>query len=61
MGHPVVAAPTLPSTSADLPVNVMAEGCSEGDIIESTNDQPAYPVPAHQVMPRQETRRAHVA
>jgi hypothetical protein len=33
----------------------MAEGCSELDILEIAEDQPAYPVPARQVMPRQET------
>jgi phospholipase C len=61
MGHPVTAAPSLPSTSGDLPANVMAEGCSEGDITGASNDQPQYPVPDHQVMPRQESRRARVA
>jgi hypothetical protein len=33
----------------------MAEGCTEGQIIEASNDLPKYPVPAHQSMPRQET------
>ena len=46
--------PVLPATSNDLPANVMAEGCSELDILEIAEDQPAYPVPVRQVMPRQE-------
>jgi phospholipase C len=58
MGHQDASAPSLPSTSDDMPANVMAEGCSELDILEIVNDQPAYPVPARQVMPRQETGSA---
>ena len=47
--------PKLPSTANDLPANVMAEGCSEPDILEINNNMPNYPVPVHQSMPRQET------
>jgi len=58
MGHKDATRPALPPTSNDLPANVMAEGCSELDILEIAEDQPAYPVPARQVMPRQEAGRA---
>jgi hypothetical protein len=33
----------------------MAEGCTQAQIIEASNDLPQYPVPAHQSMPSQET------
>jgi phospholipase C len=49
-----VSIPSLPSTADDLPANVMAEGCSETDILEIADNQPRYPVPTHQAMPRQE-------
>jgi phospholipase C len=52
------SAPVLPSTANDLPTNVMAEGCSELDILEVDSTQPNVPVPMPQVMPRQETRTA---
>jgi hypothetical protein len=35
----------------------MAQGCTEGDILEISDNQPAYPVPHHQVMPSQEPGR----
>jgi phospholipase C len=54
MGHKDASPPALPATSNDLPANVMAEGCTALDILEASNNQPAYPVPARQVMPRQE-------
>jgi hypothetical protein len=54
MGHKDASRPALPPTSNDLPADVMAEGCSELDILEIAENQPAYPVPARQVMPRQE-------
>jgi phospholipase C len=57
MGHADTSSPLLPSTSNDLPANVMVEGCSELDILEATDNQPAYPVPSRQVMPRQEVGR----
>jgi phospholipase C len=52
-----VAIPALPSTADDQLANVMAEGCQEGDLLEIRDTQPIVAVPAHQVMPRQETRR----
>ncbi len=55
MGRSEVSAPVLPSTSDDQSANVMAEGCTEGDIIEAGGTMPRYPVPLHQSMPRQET------
>jgi phospholipase C len=48
--------PLLPSTSGDQTAGVMAEGCSQGDILEISGDQPVYPVPNPQVMARQEVR-----
>jgi phospholipase C len=58
MNHKDVSTPRLPSTSKDLPANVMAEGCTNLDILEIADDQPPYPVPAHQSLPRQEAGRA---
>ncbi len=55
-GDPTV--PTLPSTADDQMANMLALGCTTGDIYEISNDQPPYPVPEKQVMPRQEARRA---
>jgi phospholipase C len=49
--------PTLPSTADDQMANMAALGCTTGDIYEISNDQPAYPIPEKQVMPRQEQRR----
>jgi phospholipase C len=56
MGRADASVPKLPSTSADQTAGVMAEGCSEGDILEISGDQAAYPVPHPQVMARQEHR-----
>ena len=50
-----IAVPALPSTADDQLANVMAEGCQEGDLLEIRDNQPIVAVPAHQVMPRQET------
>jgi phospholipase C len=58
MSQPEVAVPALPSTSRDLPANVMAEGCTERDIVGVSSNQPVYPVPSEQAMPRQEPGRA---
>jgi phospholipase C len=55
MGGADVSAPVLPSTADDQQANVMAQGCSESDILEINNNMPNYPVPVHQSMPRQET------
>jgi len=52
------ARPILPSTANDLPANVMAEGCTEGDILEIDNNQPTYPIPMPQAMARQEPTRS---
>ncbi len=54
MGSGDVSVPSLPSTENDQPANVMAEGCSETDILEINDSMPSYPVPAHQSMPTQE-------
>jgi phospholipase C len=58
MNHKDVSKPRLPSTSKDLPANVMSEGCTNLDIAEIADNQPAYPVPAHQQLPRQEAGSA---
>ena len=58
MRHKDVSIPSLPSTSKDLPADVMAQGCTQLDILGASDDQPAYPVPKHQSMPRQEAGRA---
>ena len=49
--------PTLPSTSKDTMANVLAEGCTSTSVLEAapSSAMPNYPVPAHQVMPTQET------
>jgi phospholipase C len=58
LGRRDVSVPALPSTSRDTQAGVMALGCSEGDIVGATTNQPPYPVPSPQSMPRQERRRA---
>ena len=55
--HSDSTVPTLPSTADDQMANMAALGCTTGDIYEISNPQPPYPVPVHQVMPRQEVRR----
>jgi phospholipase C len=57
MGHGDVTVPSLPSTAHDQEADMTALGCSVLDVFGATTDQPAYPVPAHQSMPRQEVRR----
>jgi phospholipase C len=52
------ARPILPSTANDLPANVMAEGCDQGDLLEIDANQPNYPIPLPQTMPRQEPTRS---
>jgi phospholipase C len=47
------AVPDLPPTRDD-PTNVAAKGCSSGDLLEISTDQPPYPLPAVQQMPTQE-------
>ena len=58
MRHKDVSTPLLPSTSKNLPADVMAEGCTQLDLLEVSGDEPAYPVPKHQMMARQEAGRA---
>jgi phospholipase C len=58
--HPKRSDPTvpkLPSTSKDQTANVLAEGCTNASILQAapSSAMPNYPVPAHQVMPTQET------
>jgi phospholipase C len=55
-GQPDASVPALPSTAGDTSAGVMALGCDEGDILGATKNQPPYPVPVHQSMPRQEVR-----
>ena len=55
MGRPEVSVPVLPATTDDRTADVVAEGCTQAQIIEASNDLPQYPVPAHQSMPRQDT------
>jgi phospholipase C len=50
-------APKLPSTANDTVAAVMSEGCTTLDIDEVASDQPAYPMRAIQLMPRQERGR----
>ena len=58
MHHKDASTPSLPSTSKDLPADVMAEGCTQLDLLEASANKPAYPVPKHQIMARQEPGRA---
>jgi phospholipase C len=48
--------PALPSTAGDQMADMAALGCTSLDIYGLNKDMPAYPVPEHQAMPRQETR-----
>jgi phospholipase C len=56
-GHADVTVPSLPGTAHDQATDMMALGCTELDILGASTDQPAYPVPLHQSMPRQERPR----
>jgi phospholipase C len=49
-----MSAPVLPSTADDQSANVMAEGCTQGDILGAPSAMPRYPVRLPQSMPRQE-------
>ncbi len=51
-----VSVPKLPSTAHDQQSDMAALGCTSADLVEAGTDQPVYPVPLHQSMPRQETR-----
>jgi phospholipase C len=58
MGHGSASPPAgLPSTAHDQQADMAALGCTTADIVEVGHDQPAYPVPVHQSMPRQERRK----
>jgi phospholipase C len=57
MHHGDVSLPRLPTTTHDQLADVMAEGCQEGDLLEIRDNQPTYPVPLDQVMPKQEAVR----
>jgi phospholipase C len=54
MGNADSSVPTLPSTRDDQQANVMAEGCTQSQILETDIHMPSYPIPIHQVMPTQE-------
>ncbi len=59
-GRPDPSVPKLPATTND-PAYIAAKGCSTGDLLEVSDDQPVYPLAPVQSMPRQEpgrTRRA---
>ncbi|MGD0312147.1 MAG: alkaline phosphatase family protein [Acidimicrobiales bacterium] len=48
-----VAVPDLPPTRND-PAYIASKGCTQGDLLEISTDQPGYPIPTHQQMPTQE-------
>ncbi len=49
--------PALPATTDD-PTYVAAKGCTQGDLFEIADNQPAYPLATAQSMPSQEPGRA---
>jgi phospholipase C len=53
MGMADPSVPSLPPTTAD-PSYVAAKGCTTGDLLEISTNQPPYPLPAVQRMPVQE-------
>jgi phospholipase C len=59
-GPPDPSVPKLPATTDD-PAAIAAKGCSELDLLEVADDQPAYPQAPVQSMPRQEPGRARRA
>jgi phospholipase C len=52
-GRADTGVPELPATRND-PAAIAAKGCTQGDLLEISTDQPAYPLPAVQRMPAQE-------
>ena len=54
-GAPVTTVPRLPSTARDTAAGVQALGCTTGDILEVSTDQPVIPLPHPQRMPVQES------
>ena len=55
MGKANLSLPALPSTSHDQTADVLAEGCTQAEILGGPGTFARYPVPVHQTMPRQET------
>jgi hypothetical protein len=53
MKHGDMTVPDLPPTNND-PLYVAFKGCTQGDLLEISTNQPVYPLPAHQQMPTQE-------
>ena len=53
LGRSDPSLPVLPSTTND-PSYISAKGCTEGDLLQISNNQPPYPVPVVQRMPTQE-------
>jgi phospholipase C len=54
MGSSDATAPVLPATAQDTQSEVFTLGCTAGDMVEISGSPPGYPMPAVQVMPRQE-------
>ena len=52
MDHKDLSVPDLPGTRND-PGYIAAKGCTQGDLLEISTDQPLYPLPTHQQMPTQ--------
>ena len=58
MGRSDPSTPSLPTTSSDPTAVVMAEGCTQSDILEISNPEANHPVPSVQAMPTQEPGHA---
>ena len=54
MGRANLSVPALPSTSHDQEADVLAQGCTQPEILGVPGTFARYPVPVHQSMPRQE-------
>ena len=54
MGRANLSLPALPSTTHDQQADVLAEGCTQAEILGGPGTFARYPVPVHQTMPRQE-------
>jgi phospholipase C len=54
MGRANLSLPALPSTSHDQPADVLAEGCTQPEMLGGPGTFARYPIPRHQTMPRQE-------
>jgi phospholipase C len=53
MGSADLSRPRMPSTRDDTETAVLAEGCTTGELYEVGTDEPRYPIPRPQRMPRQ--------